>query len=617
MQAESSQPNGSETLEIQEKLKNKDIALLNCGLGAKDGAGAYGRILLGMKTGVIRRYLALKWVNKEGAKQIELGALAEYIKYHKAQTNLITVHDVWGGGPKDDYLCYSMDLADDARLGRAVETEEEIATYKPDNLYTRMHDGDVKRVLPLKEINQYVMDLLDGLGHLEKLGLVHRDIKPENVLFLSGNAVLGDLGCMVKQDTEVWCGAGTWSYMSAEQRAKGEMGECHCYEDLYQLGEVIYRMCLNFEVKEHMNYCYMASSREKGQVLPPMKPPLMEVPGVLTAYEAKLLNAFVTLHACAIRPENRFHSVAEFRDAWNELLENARDPERQARLRRQKKLRQIFLIANGVFLVLILALAAGIIALKRMAPLSPTKPPLANADLSCSIADVFGRPWEREFIHGDEWYDPLQDLLDEEWVVSSPDRRARLPLNPPRKGEARELNVFWEGRELPEECEVRFDLTMFKGARECTLVVSLEPVTQAADETVQSAVFECRVTPDGFFEQGGYYDDKAPQTTDDAMLAEFQINLLVQSNQIDGQVMQQVMFATPNLDKVAEIPYHGPLRLRIRVSSRSDGEIMLSALRLFKPSEAPVTEDDWLALAQDTMSLGATVPEDSTPPNGQ
>ncbi|MBR6472090.1 MAG: hypothetical protein IKS83_09860 [Victivallales bacterium] len=595
MQAESPRPDSSANLEIQEKLKSKDIALLNCDLGEKESAGAYGRILLGMKTGVIRRYLALKWVNKEGAKQIELEALSEYIKYHKAQTNLITVHDVWGGAPGDDYLCYSMDLADDAKLGRAVESPEEVVTYKPDNLYTRMHEEGAKRVLPLTEINRYVTGLLDGLEHLEKLGLVHRDIKPENVLFLSGNAVLGDLGCMVKQGTEVWCGAGTWSYMSAEQRAKGLMDKCYCHEDLYQLGEVIYRLCLDFHVRGHQNYCYMAADKD-GRPPPPMKPPLMEVPGVLTAYEAKLLNAFVTLHACAVEPENRFHSVAEFRAGWNELMENARDPERQARLLRQRKLRRLFQVANGVFVVLILALVGIVIAVRRAAPVEPTVPALVNVNPTSSFEAEDGRAWKREFIHDKEWFDPLQDILDKEWVVSSGDRRARLPEKPSPKERARVLELFWKGRELPEECEVGFILTMFEDASECRMTVSLEPVNPAAYGQSQPAVFDFHVTRAGVF-----FEEDEVFTEDTLPMARFPLNLVVVRDQKGGKAIQRVRFNTNTLPEPRwiEIPYCGAVRLRIRLASRSKGQIMLNALCLFRPN---ITWEKYMAQLQEEVS---------------
>ena len=615
--SEPSQANVSENLEIQEKLKNKDIALLNCGLGAKESTGAYGRILLGVKTGVIRRYLALKWVNKEGAKQIELEALAEYIKYHKAQTNLITVHDVWGGGPEDGYLCYSMDLADDAKLGRAVENDKEIACYKPDNLYTRMHDGDSKRVLPLKEINQYVMGLLDGLEHLEKLGLVHRDIKPENVLFLSGNAVMGDLGCMVKQDTEVWCGAGTWSYMSAEQRNKGMTGKCYCYEDLYQLGEVIYRLCLNLQVKEHLNYCYVAASRDG--MAPPMRPPLMEVPGVLTAYEAKLLNAFVTLHACAAKPSDRFHSVVEFREAWKELMENARDPERQTRLLRQKKLRRFFQIANVVFVMLILILAGVIVQIKRAVPPRENLASRSDGELVASFPGYGSeRPLVREFIH-DEWYDPWGGRLDEEWEVSSPDRLPKLPEKKSAAGGMRRLDLFWEGRELPDECEIKFTLIMFREATECILAIKLEPVDPPANWQPQNAEFKWVVTHMGIFEEEFFSAEDAMQDAEEKALSRTRhaIELAVQKNQRGGQVVRLIHFESQYGSRDLEVPDCGPLRLRVQLVSESDGKIELSQLRLFKPSEAPVSEDEWLVSAQDEMPLWGSVPDESAPVNGQ
>lgn len=596
MQAEPSQSNSSEGLNIQEKLKNKDITLLNCDLGDNEGSGAYGRILVGMKTGVIQRYLALKWIDQKDAKQIELGALSEYIKYHKGQTNLITVHDVWGGTKDDDFLCYSMDLADDAKLGRAVETREEISNYKPDTLQLRMHDGGAKRVLPLETINHYVMELLDGLEHLEKLGLVHRDIKPANVLFLSGNAVLGDLGCMVRQDTEVWCGAGTWSYMSAEQRTKNKIDKCYCHEDLYQLGEVIYRMCLDLRVKAHQNYCHIVG-RMDDQLLPPMKPPLMEVPGILTAYEAKLVNAFVTMHACATKPERRFQSVAEFRASWNEVMENSRDPEREARLRRQKTLGKVFRIGNVFFLILIFVLVTTLILVKQSTLDEPTLPALKDrrTSLLCAEQDMFGRTWEREFINGVEWFDPLAGRLDNTWEVSSEDRRSKLPSKATHEGGARELELFWKGKELPPECEVRFYINV--EAPNCKLMVDVEPIGPPSAIS-RNVSFECLATPEGFFEAEDFVDADKDMVSGNR----FQIDLVVRQGQINGKVFRQVKFDTSTLTATKEVPEDGNWRLRIRLSSQSKGEVYLGSLMVFKPIETPPTDEELSALWSGELS---------------
>jgi serine/threonine-protein kinase len=98
--------------------------------------------------------------------------------------------------------------------------------------------------LPMEEALRLFADLLRGLGHAHRLGILHRDIKPANLLVSeNGRLKISDFGLATFADTQevTQTGAivGTPAYMAPEQ----VKGERLCEKtDLYAAGLVFYEM---------------------------------------------------------------------------------------------------------------------------------------------------------------------------------------------------------------------------------------------------------------------------------------------------------------------------------------------------------------------------------------
>jgi tRNA A-37 threonylcarbamoyl transferase component Bud32 len=109
------------------------------------------------------------------------------------------------------------------------------------NLADRLRAGALPERVALRAARQ----LLDGLAHVHRLGIVHRDIKPGNVFFRDDQVVLGDFGISRQTPseddglTDPSQRPGTPAYMAPEQLAARDVGPA---SDLYAAGAVLYEM---------------------------------------------------------------------------------------------------------------------------------------------------------------------------------------------------------------------------------------------------------------------------------------------------------------------------------------------------------------------------------------
>ena len=97
--------------------------------------------------------------------------------------------------------------------------------------------------LPLGQVRQVLLDVLDGLQHAHTAGVLHRDLKPQN-LFVSptGRTLIGDFGVAFLQGlgaTQTESFVGTLAYMAPEQLGGQPLSVA---TDLYALGVTTFQL---------------------------------------------------------------------------------------------------------------------------------------------------------------------------------------------------------------------------------------------------------------------------------------------------------------------------------------------------------------------------------------
>ena len=204
------------SMEIGNKIGGYEL-LKSC------GKGTFGEVFLA--SDLTGRRVALK-VIKTGAYSAdrELKALRDYIKCIPNEFLMSILH----AEQQDGFFFYAMDLADNLE-----DTEDH---YTADTLQKRLERNGAFSV---KETTDLAIQLLRGIKVLHDHGLVHRDIKPANILWIGGQAKLGDIGLLAR-DNCMTCQAGTPGFMPPSNFGIGVNSP---QVDLYALAQVLYR-CL-------------------------------------------------------------------------------------------------------------------------------------------------------------------------------------------------------------------------------------------------------------------------------------------------------------------------------------------------------------------------------------
>src|SRR5436190_16647291 len=286
------------------------------------GRGAYGEIWLARTvTGAFR---AIKIVyhstfESERAFLREFEGMSAFEPISRGHAGFIDILHV---GRTNEYLYYSMELADDHLAGREID----IVSYEPRTLKSDL--GRQKR-LSADESIRLGISLTEALEALHTRGLAHRDIKPSNIIFTEGVPKLADIGLVAASGQQSF--VGTEGYVPPE-------GPGTPQADIYSLGKLLYETCTG---KDRLDFPEIDSQLSQR----PDRAQLIQLNDVL-------------VKACANDPKKRYESAAEMN----------RDLRALERGERPKKSRSKFLLAT---LSILAIAAAGVWFWTQQRPTSP------------------------------------------------------------------------------------------------------------------------------------------------------------------------------------------------------------------------------------------------------
>ncbi len=182
------------------------------------GSGAQGIVYLGVDERLERR-VAIKTLKDNAAGALDQQALAREAKAVSGlqHRNIVALYDIgtWKG---NSYLVFEH--------------------VDGDTLHARIRQG----AMPVHAALTAACDILDGLAHAHRAGIVHRDIKPSNIAFdAQGSARLMDFGIarLAPGETPADPGAGTRCYLAPEIIAGGDATPL---SDVYAVGVVLFEM---------------------------------------------------------------------------------------------------------------------------------------------------------------------------------------------------------------------------------------------------------------------------------------------------------------------------------------------------------------------------------------
>ena len=175
------------------------------------------------------------------------------------------------------------------------------------SLAKRLHS---EGALLIEDVRTIIGSVADALDYAHKQGVIHRDIKPDNILVdkATKRPMVTDFGIAraaaeEQRLTVTGMAVGTPAYMSPEQ-AMGER-DVDTRSDIYSLGVVAYQMLAGETPFKATNTPAMLM-KHVSEPPPPLRGRRPDVPsGMVYAIE----------RALAKRPEDRWRSAAELRDA--------------------------------------------------------------------------------------------------------------------------------------------------------------------------------------------------------------------------------------------------------------------------------------------------------------
>lgn len=189
----------------------------------------------------------------------------------------------------EDFVAFNMEYVEGGSLAERFEDRERFAL--PRSIFL-------------------LSQLCDGLGAVHESGILHRDLKPENILISSSDAVkVSDFGISSQKDASMspQCRdriLGSLNYLCPEYLADGEYT---LLSDVYSLGVVAYELLTSKLPFSGGSFIEAIVKRVRYDPSPPHQL-VSGIPRPLSHAIIKALNR---------KPEQRFASVAEFKEAIN------------------------------------------------------------------------------------------------------------------------------------------------------------------------------------------------------------------------------------------------------------------------------------------------------------
>ncbi|WP_083928473.1 serine/threonine-protein kinase [Marinobacterium rhizophilum] len=177
---------------------------------------------------------------------------------------------------------------------------------------------------PFRQVLNIMSQVLDALEYTHSLGIIHRDIKPANIILLSdGTVKIADFGIARLESsdlTQTGGVLGTPNYMSPEQ-CLGQPVDART--DLFSTGIVLYELLTGNKA-----FPGDLSNTVIHRII-------HDMPGKPDTSNAEVIRFFNTVvkKALAKKPEKRFQSATEFRNAINGFKDRRRRTDKRPRFR--------------------------------------------------------------------------------------------------------------------------------------------------------------------------------------------------------------------------------------------------------------------------------------------
>ena len=239
------------------------------------GRGAYGEIWLARTvTGALRAVKIVYRSTFESERSFlrEFEGMSAFEPISRGHAGFMDILHV---GRTNEYLYYSMELADDHLAGREID----VVNYEPRTLKS---DLARQKRLSADESIRLGISLTEALEALHTRGLTHRDIKPSNIIFIEGVPKLADIGLVAASGQQSF--VGTEGYVPPE-------GPGTPQADVYSLGKLLYETCTG---KDRLDFPEIDSQLSQR----PDREQLLQLNNVL-------------IKACANDPKKRYESAAE------------------------------------------------------------------------------------------------------------------------------------------------------------------------------------------------------------------------------------------------------------------------------------------------------------------